>query len=415
MNEKIKQYFSERAKNVLKKPVGELAFPFLDPGSGYEGDLWDWDSYFTAKALINAFAVLSESEMSAAGLSKNTVAAHVKGSVLNFFAAQEEDGYIPIMLSGSGLFAGYFHEEHEKGVPLNQHKPFLCQAALQAGEFEKDYGWIDCDKLLKYLRYYEERQYDKRSGLFFWQDDIMIGIDNNPTVYYRPPRSSADIYLNILLKAEYDAMAELLRRTGRDFAQCERKAERLKDAINAQMWDERDGIYYSQDIGFVKTERKYRDFVFHAGFAPKWSTVPLKIRFFGCFLPMYAGICSDEQADRLCAHLRDSDVMAAYGVRTLAQNEKMYNLEKSNNPSNWLGAVWTVSNYLVYCGLVRYQKRELAEELRVKTCNLIEKNLEKYGDMFESYHPDTGEPNLFAGFLSWNLLALGMSKNDFHE
>ena len=26
--------------------------------------------------------------------------------------------------------------------------------------------------------------------------------------------------------------------------------------------------------------------------------------------------------------------------------------------------------------------------------------------MFESYHPDTGEPNLFPGFLSWNLLAI---------
>ena len=26
--------------------------------------------------------------------------------------------------------------------------------------------------------------------------------------------------------------------------------------------------------------------------------------------------------------------------------------------------------------------------------------------MFESYNPDTGEPNLFPGFLSWDLLAI---------
>ena len=103
--------------------------------------------------------------------------------------------------------------------------------------------------------------------------------------------------------------------------------------------------------------------------------------------------------------------MAAYGVRTLARNERMYNLEKSNNPSNWLGAIWIVANYLVYKGLLRYQKTEQAEQLRQKTVTLLERNLETYGEMFESYHPDTGEPNLVPGFLSWNLLAIELSEN----
>ena len=334
----------------------------------------------------------------------------MKGCVQNFLSAQESDGYIPVMLSGNGLFAGYFHAEHERGVPLNQHKPFLCRSALQAGEFANDYKWIDCDKLAAYLRYYETRQLDERSGLFIWQDDIMIGIDNNPTVYYRAPRSSADIYLNSFLVSEYDAMAQILRRRGKDAAEYERRAAALRTTINREMWDEKDGIYYSQDVGFVKTERAYNGFTFHEGFAPKWRTVPLKIRFFGCFLPLYAGICNEEQAEKLCIHLHDSDVMAAYGMRTLARNEKMYNLGKSNNPSNWLGAIWIVANYLVYKGLLRYNKIELAEELRHKTILLLQNNLERHGEMFESYHPDTGEPNLFPGFLSWNLLSVEMCK-----
>ena len=82
----------------MKKPIGELQFPFLDPGSGYEGDLWDWDSYFTAKALCAAFSVCSDAEMTAAGLSRESVTAHVKGCVQNFLSAQVSDGYIPIML-----------------------------------------------------------------------------------------------------------------------------------------------------------------------------------------------------------------------------------------------------------------------------------------------------------------------------
>lgn len=408
MCDKIKEYFLRNAHRVLKKPVGELCYPFLDPGSGYEGDLWDWDSYFTAKALCAAFATCSDMEMKAAGCSREIVAAHIKGCVQNFLAAQEGDGYIPIMLSGNGLFAGYFHAEHEKGVPLNQHKPFLCQAALQAGEFANDYGWIDTEKLAAYLRYYEMRQFDERSELFIWQDDIMIGIDNNPTVYYRAPRSSADIYLNCFMVAEYDAMAQILRKKGKDFATYKNKASALRATINRQMWDEKDGIYYSQDVGFVKTERSYNGFTFHEGFAPKWHSVPLKIRFWGCFLPLYSGICNEEQAERLCLHLQDADVMAKYGVRTVARNEKMYNLEKSNNPSNWLGAIWIVANYLVYKGLLRYNKIELAENLRDKTVLLLKKSLTEHGEMFESYHPDTGEPNLFPGFLSWNLLIMDL-------
>lgn len=408
----IKQYFLRNVHKVLKNPTGKFRYPFLDPGSGYDGDLWDWDSYFTAKALCSAFSVCSEEEMNNAGCSKERACRHIKGCVLNFLDAQESDGYIPIMLTGRGLLSGCFHSEHEKGVPMNQHKPFLCQAALQAGEFAGDFGWIDDEKLAAYLRYYETKQYDKNSGLFVWQDDIMIGIDNNPTVYYRPQRTSADIYLNSFMYAEYVAMAQILKKKGKDSLLYENSAEALCRAINLQMWDEKDEIYYSQDVGFEKNNRSLNGFVFHKGFSLNWSTIPLKIRFFGCFLPMYAGICSKHQADLLCKHLSDPTVMAEYGIRTLARNEKMYSLEKSNNPSNWLGAVWIIANYLVYKGLLSYNKIEYAEEIRRKTVALLEKNLIKYGEMFESYHPDTGEPNMFPGFLSWNLLAIELCKEN---
>ena len=67
-----------------------------------------------------------------------------------------------------------------------------------------------------------------------------------------------------------------------------------------------------------------------------------------------------------------------------------------------------MANYLVYKGLLRYNKIELAENLRDKTVLLLKKSLTEHGEMFESYHPDTGEPNLFPGFLSWNLLIMDL-------
>lgn len=404
----IKQYLMRNALKVLKEPYGKLKYPFIDPGAGYEGNLWDWDSFFTAKALCESFSVLSEQEIRSARISKAKVTEHIKGCVLNFLDAQEEDGYVPIMLCGKGGYSEYFHVEHAKGTPMNQSKPFLCQSALQAGGFAEDYSWIDLKKLEKYLSYYEENQFDKNTGLFFWQDDIMVGIDNNPTVFYREPRSSADIYLNSFLVCEYESMAELCARCNTDGSKFLKKAWILKQAINEQMWDEHDGIYYSQDIHFYRNKRMCNGLYFHEGLAPSWKTMPLKIRFWGCFLPMYAGICSEKQAKRLCKHLKDPAVVSRYGIRTLASNEKMYNLSKSSDPSNWLGAIWIVSNYLIFEGLLRYGQKTLAEKLRSATCELLEQNLKRYGNMFESYHPDTGEPNLYPGFLSWNLLSVRM-------
>ena len=124
---------------------------------------------------------------------------------------------------------------------------------------------------------------------------------------------------------------------------------------------------------------------------------------------MWAGICSAEQAERMCRHPRENeDILAAYGIRTCARTEKMYSLEKSSNPSNWLGAVWVLANVLVWQGLKDYGQGELAERVRQATIELLAQNLREHGELFESYHPDTGEPMLHPGFLSHNMPVMEM-------
>ena len=412
-NSKIKEYLLSHFKNIFKQPTENIKYPFLVPGQGYSNELWGWDSYWEAVSLRSAFDVFSDEQMAQAGVGLDTAKKHICGCVQNFLDAEEEDGFIPIMVADGGLFDGFFKNEHAKGTPLNQHLPFLCQSALCASEFCASYDWFDIDKLIKYMHYFESRQYDVNSGLFFWQDDVMIGIDNNPTVFYRPKKSGADIFLNSFMYLEYLSLAEILKRLkdGRE-AEMRSKANALKNAINAEMWDERDGIYYSQDLGLVRNVCEVKGVALHSGLAPHWKTMPLKIRFWACFLPMYAGICSNAQADKMCRHLTDNDdLFARYGVRTLAKNEKMFSPAKSQgNPSNWLGAVWIIANYCVYKGLVRYGKTELADKLKTATLNLLNKNLEENGDFFESYNPDDGSPFMHAGFLSHNLPVVEMLK-----
>ncbi len=410
--EKIKNYILANYKKIFRQPAANLKYPFLCPGAGYAQELWGWDAYWEALSLRYAFENYKEDVALRAEIDRQTAAEYMRGCVLDFLDAQEEDGFTPIMVSGGGLFEGFFHNEYLKGTPQNQHAPFLCQSALNASEFSGGFDWLDIQKLKKYMRYFEQTQFDKKSGLFFWKNDIMVGIDNNPTVYYRPAGSSADIFLNCFIYLEYLALAEILRRLGYCDAEAQlKKAEALKAAINTEMWDGRDGIYYSQDIGVYKTDCVVKGVALHSGLAPHWTAFPLKIRFWGCFLPMYAGICSEERAERMCTHLTaNNDLLAEYGIRTLAKNEKMYSLVKSGNPSNWLGAIWVVANYCVYKGLVRYNKTELAEQMRSATLKLLNKALDERGDFFESYHPDTGEQFLHAGFLSHNLPVIEMLK-----
>ena len=405
----IRDYLLSRVKGTMKEPYGKLRHPYLVPGDAYGKEQWDWDSCFEAQALFTAFELFGEEQMEAFGLTREAVAAHAKGCILNFLEAQEEDGYLPILVEDGGLFEGYFKAEHEKGQPMNPAKLF-CTFLCGACRFTGDYDWFPAKQVMAYLQYYEENLYDGATGLFFFQDDIMVGIDNNPTVIYRNPRSAADIFLNCVMYREYLAAAEVLGKLGRGKAEeyaC--RAQRLKEAVNREMWDEHDGLYYSQDLTRYRTPKRVKDVAFHSGLTPSWNCTPLKIRFWGCFLPMWAGICSAEQAERMCRHLRENeDILAAYGIRTCARTEKMYSLEKSSNPSNWLGAVWVLANVLVWQGLKDYGQGELAERVRQATIELLAQNLREHGELFESYHPDTGEPMLHPGFLSHNMPVMEM-------
>lgn len=407
----IEKYMCSHMSGIFKEPVGELSHPFIAPGAVYSSELWCWDAYWSSHAIFSVFSRHTKSELKEFSLTRERVERHIKGSIENFLDAQKSDGYIPTMISGGGLFEGYFDGEHERNVPLNQHMPFLCQWVEETCEFFGDHDVFDAEKLEAYLEYFEKNQFDKNSGLFFWQNDIMVGIDNNPTVYLRPKRSGADIFLNCFMYSEYRAFEKLLKKRGDGRADIiEKKVEELKTAINREMWDGRDGIYYSQDVGFDREKKYVKGVAFHSGLEPNYNSLPLKIRFWACFLPMYVGICDESQAEKMCSHLIDNDdILAEYGIRTLAKNEKMYSLDQSGNPSNWLGAVWTVANYCVYKGLIRYGKSELAEKIETRTEKLIGGCIQNHGDTFESYHPDTGEPFLNRGFLSFNLLALDMA------
>jgi putative isomerase len=246
-------------------------------------------------------------------------------------------------------------------------------------------------------------------GLYFWQNDFAIGVDNDPCTYYRPARSSGSIFLNCLMFKELEAMAYLCDCLNLDEVARHHRddAAKLKDAIREHCWDERDGFFYSVDLNLLPIDHTH---TLHSGQVRDWDCLIQRIGVWSGFLALWAGLATPEQAQRVVNehYLNPRTFNAPFGVRTLSKMEKMYNVRGSGNPSSWLGPVWGISNYMVFRGLVNYGFVDQARELTEKTIRLFGRDFERFGALHEYYQPENGEPILNRGFQNWNFLVLNM-------
>ncbi len=405
----LRKYILSHVDTILKEPVHYLKHPFVDPGSIYDGNLWDWDSFWAVYAIFN---LTDESEAGQA--SKERYIRHAKGNIRNFLDYQMQDGYIPMMVAtldlNSQLPEPYLNMKRKEGLLTNMHKPFLCQQIALIGGYSGDFDWIaeEYAKLELYFECYERDYFNANCGLYVWADDIMIGMDNDPATFGRPRFSTANIYLNAFMVSELKAMAVIADALGissrGEFYRG--KAASLAAAIQEESWDRRDKFFYSVDVD-IKT--RHYDW-FHQGLGVFWKTLPIKIRAWTGFIPMWSRIAEPWQAAYLAGdHAADYNTFnSPYGISTLAQDEKMFDCSATNNPSNWLGPIWIVSNYIVFRGLMNYGFTEQARELCDKTVTLLGEDLERTGTLHEYYVPKTGEPVMNGGFLNWNLLVLNM-------
>lgn len=404
----VLDWFKERAFNMIRPPFDKMKYSFIDPGTQYDGQLWDWDSYFSAKALMAICEYFKDDKDFDYKNKKQSVINSAKGSVKTFLSIQLPDGYIPIMTNNIRLNDGLWIGIHEKKDEDNQHKPFLCQATLAVSKYSNDYDWFDLQPFFKYFDYYEKNQFDSRSGLYVWNSDIMIGMDNNPTVYGLPYKTVADIYLNSFMYMEFIAFYEILKIKNHERAQeFYQKAQTLKNSIREECWDKRDQIYYSVFVDLAKNHTGS----YHTGMEFFWKSIPIKIRMAVCFLPIYAGIATKEQIEIMIKkHYLDPEFLSPHGLRSLAQDEKMYCLDGTSNPSNSLGPIWMIYNYLAFESLKKAGRDDLAKDLCEKMLDNFYKDIEKNGKVDECYYPETGEPIMNQSFISWNALIIKMIK-----
>lgn len=399
----LRTYICQNYQEMYREKGGIFPYGFLTPGSAcYDDVLWDWDSYFSDVALKQ---ILKDT-----GGDQEKAREYERGCILNFLYYTDTDGYMPI------CFARGDDPKQLKPQNIyreNTHKPVLAQhAAFLIRQDGGDGEWLrkEFDKLCYFINHYLYHHRHKATGLYYWQTDKMIGVDNDPGTFYRPEGSSASIYLNCLMVKELEAMEYLckvlkLENTGRIY-QDER--ERLKEAIRTHCYDERDGFFYNVDINLRDVDFSNGEF-YHRGMPRHWDGLIQRIDVWSGFLALWAEVATREQAEQVVKRYRDERTFhCAAGVRTLSRLEKMYCEAASNNPSCWLGPVWGISNYLTFRGLVKYGYLDDAKELCEKTIRVLGKDVLTSGVMHEYYSPDNGAPIINPGFQNWNMLVLNM-------
>jgi Glycosyl hydrolase family 63 C-terminal domain len=409
----IKTNIYKDYKKMYRKGGGALLYPFLTPGSNqYDNVLWDWDSWLSNIALRQILTDIGNDK------DKQEALQYEQGCVLNFLHYGDWDGYLPIVIWEDSKPRDI---RPENIYEVNMHKPVLAQhAAFITKQNGGNAGWLK-EKffhLQAFVNNYKAHHRDKATGLYYWQSDVAIGVDNDPATFYRPNKSSGSIYLNCLMYKELLAMVYLANQlhipeVGKEF---EQDAVTLKAAVQKQCWDERDGFFYSVDINLRPVQKNMdhtlgRSFDIHSGYPRDYDGLIQRIEVWTGFMAMWASIATPAQAERMVKeHWADTRTFnSPSGIRTLSKMEKMYSLRASANPSNWRGPVWGISNYMVFKGLANYGFTSQAKEMATKTITLFGKDFEKNGALHEYYEPETGEPLLNKGFQNWNYLVLNMT------
>lgn len=155
-------------------------------------------------------------------------------------------------------------------------------------------------------------------------------------------------------------------------------AKRREQAMDAVMWDEREGFYFDVDRDTHK---------------------PGKVKSIWNLMPLFSRSCSRSQAAKLVAHLTDPDEFwTPFPVATCARSEPVYRPD-----GFWRGDCWVQSNFFIARGLRNYGYHELARKLTDTTFLMMdEKTCSEHHDSRTG--KDLGAKG--ASFNSWLLMMM---------
>ncbi len=369
------------APQTIRPAQGKILYPYLIP-AGYYDQMWDWDGFFIGSHWANQDAADAK---------------YLRDWVLSFAAAADASGYVAGCLTPQGprpLFGKF------------AMKPFLAQGALVAAEQLHDFAWLApaWPAMQRILDYRKRTQYDAKWGLWFWDNAMQSGADNNAALSNDPADRSAILAVDasVFAMREYEAMTVLARRLGHggDARRYRAQAQATRGAILTKLWNADQAL-------FLNRRRDNGDWIN----VESWTS----------FVPLADGLLPRREGRRMISlHLLNpAEMRSDYGFRSLSRSDPAYNNQAIIDPySNWRGPIWINANYLDWIALRYYGFREESHWLAASLATMLRRDIAQWGSMHEDYNAETGDGlaptpaqspgGKFAGFVGWNLLAQDM-------
>jgi alpha,alpha-trehalase len=373
--------FARLASQTIRPADGYIRHPYLIP-AGYYTQMWDWDGFFIGLHWLNQ---------------DPAKATYLRDWVLSFSSSADAEGYVAGCITPQGprpLFGKF------------AMKPFLAQGALATSDVLHDAEWLRpvWPAMQRILAYRERTQFDAAWRLWFWDNAMQSGADNDAALTNDPHDRSAILAVDasVWSMREYLAMAALADRLGEHVAATgyRAKAAATRQAIVQKLWSQQRGIFLNRrrDTG-------------------AW----IQVADWTSFLPLLDGLLPDADARRMIQQhlLNPAEMRSPNGFRSLAKADPAYNNQATINPySNWRGPIWINVNLVDWMILRRYGFHSEAQTLAHTLANDLERDIEQWGSMHENYHAETGDGlaptpeqspgGKFSGFVGWNLLAQDM-------
>jgi len=174
--------------------------------------------------------------------------------------------------------------------------------------------------------------------------------------------------LNCLYTLDAWCLSQIAKILGKreDYRRWLAEYQKMKELINKNLWDERDGFYYDLH----------------------WDGRLSKRKAASNFYPLLARIPDPKRAQRLVKHLLNGkEFWGDYVIPTISRDDPAF-----KDQQYWRGTIWPPTNYLVYQGLKAYRFDAIASELAKKSCSLFLRAWKNFQICPENFDSRTGEP-----------------------
>lgn len=299
--------------------------------------MWLWDSIFHAVGFRHVDA----------GLAQELIRA--------VWAHQRPDGFIPHMADVG------------QTSDITQ-PPVIAWGAWQVFSFTRDEAFLrevyaHNARFLAWCR--DSRRLTARE-LYTWNTTSDAncrcdesGMDNSPRFDVQGALAAIDF--SCYMASDVRHMALMARALGLE-AEADRYDgwfRQIRDDINALLWSEEDGFYF--------------DYILSCGSLHRvWSVAS--------FLPLFAGVCPPDRAERLAEHLQDPASFATpFPIPSISRKDPAFGTDM------WRGPVWLNMNHMICQGLRSYGYVALAEDILTRTVRCADRWYRDDGVIYEFY------------------------------